>query len=146
MLSIVAYYLLTSTCIGLQDSFYITAVITVIPKVEWKPQDLSNNRQLWYKGKPRDDGRFAIYDHDRKMYLEKNDAQFTLSPISDGKEPSSLWKREEKIVQQEQLGPNVISIVVSGVGAYLQHEIILYVVGLPLAFPDWKKFYSNAAA
>ena len=82
------------------------------------------------------------------MYLEKNDAQFTLSPISDGKEPSRQWENaEDGSLKMDdwrfKLGisgqdPNVISIVVSGVGAYLQHEIILYVVGLPLAFPDLK--------
>eukprot|EP00731_Ephydatia_muelleri_P010464 Em0005g1050a len=88
----------------------------------WKAKDSSNNRQLWYKGKPRDDGRFAIYvDYDRKMYLEKNDAQFTLSPISDGKEPSRQWENAEdgslKIDDWRfKLGisgqdPNVISIV-----------------------------------
>ena len=68
------------------------------------------------------------------MYLEKNDAQFTLSPISDGKEPSRLWKIAEdgslkmkiddySLGVLEQPESNVISIVVSGVGAYLQNGI-----------------------
>ena len=95
----------------------------------------------------KDADSFAIHDLDHKMYLEIN-AQPTLSPISDDKEPSRLWKIAEggslKIDDycfghlQERSESNVISIVVSGVGAYLQHEIILYVVGLPLAFPDLK--------
>ncbi|KAL5493757.1 hypothetical protein EMCRGX_G014979 [Ephydatia muelleri] len=107
--------------IGKQDSFYITAAITVIPKAEWKPQDLSNNRQLWYKVKSlKDADSFAIHDLDHKMYLEIN-AQPTLSPISDDKEPSRLWKIAEggslKIDDycfghlQERSGSNVISIV-----------------------------------
>ncbi|KAL5493766.1 hypothetical protein EMCRGX_G014989 [Ephydatia muelleri] len=115
---------------------YITAGKHSIALVcTWKAQDSSNNRQLWYKGKPRGDGRFAIYDHDRKMYLEKNDVddQLTLSPISDDKEPSRLWTIAEdgslKIddncncygVLQEQSGSSFI--IVSGVGAYLQHGV-----------------------
>ena len=99
MLCIVAYYLLTSTCIGLQDSFYITAgdkCITVIPTVEWKPKDRCNNRQLWYKGKPRGDGRFAIYaDHEHKQYLDCVERELTLTETNDDENVSCFWKHSD---------------------------------------------------